>query len=205
MNGWLQSSGVHVIRPTDSVSFPVFCIAEGHVVFLRRLNNRVNFTRPWRDYRDGFGDISGSHWLGLEKMHILTSQDRVYQLRVQIALTNGTNIYTFYNNFTVRDGSQFYQFDFTVNAMANDCLSDLRRISFSTYDSDNDGDSSVNCASRHSGGWWFRGNTCSTCNPTGQLLQPANGLRTGVDSEVFWIKDLGDVVPFRIRFSLANM
>ncbi|PVD24962.1 hypothetical protein C0Q70_15458 [Pomacea canaliculata] len=90
-------------------------------------------------------------------------------------------------------------------APVGDCLSDLRGANFSTYDSDNDGDSSVNCASRHSGGWWFRGNTCSTCNPTGQLLQPANGMRTGVDSEVFWIKDLGDVVPSRIRFSLANM
>ncbi|PVD24965.1 hypothetical protein C0Q70_15461 [Pomacea canaliculata] len=132
---------------------------------------------------------------------------RIYLQKVE--QPNGTLLQAAYNNFKVKDEKSLYQFTFDSIKLspspAGDCLSDLRGANFSTYDSDNDGDSSVNCASRHSGGWWFRGNTCSTCNPTGQLLQPANGLRTGVDSEVFWIKDLGNVAPYRISMRLRPL
>ncbi|XP_025107598.1 fibrinogen C domain-containing protein 1-like [Pomacea canaliculata] len=181
-----------MIRPTDNLTFPVNCFNDLSTLMIRR-NNKVNFTRSWREYRDGFGNISDTHWLGLENMHILTSQNRKYRLVVHIQLKNNTSRYAMYDNFMSRTRTLC------------DCLSDLRGANFSTYDSDNDGDGSVNCASRHSGGWWFRGNTCSTCNPTGQLLQPANGLRTGVDSEVFWIKDLGDVVPVMITIRLQRL
>ncbi|XP_025078493.1 microfibril-associated glycoprotein 4-like [Pomacea canaliculata] len=176
------SAVVRMIRPTDNVAFPVTCYNEMSTLMTRR-NNKVNFTRSWREYRDGFGNVSDTHWLGLENMHILTSQNRKYQLNVQKKC----------NCFSLG------------KKPAGDCLSDLRGANFSTYDNDNDGDSSVNCASRHSGGWWFHGNTCSTCNPTGQLLQPANGLRTGDDSEVFWVKDLGNVAPYGINLRLQNL
>ncbi|PVD24964.1 hypothetical protein C0Q70_15460 [Pomacea canaliculata] len=205
--GKAQGTMVRMIRPTDNMTFPVNCLDALSTVMIRR-NNKINFTRSWREYRDGFGNISDTHWLGLEKIRILTTQNRSYNLLVQVQLNNTASLYVLYNNFTVSDEKSFYQLHFesvTLNSNhPGDCLSDLRGANFSTYDSDNDGDSSVNCASRHSGGWWFRGNACSTCNPTGQLLQPANGLRTGVDSEVFWIKDLGNIAPYRISIRLQN-
>ena len=33
-------------------------------VFQRRQNGRVDFYRDWDDYRNGFGDVEGEHWLG---------------------------------------------------------------------------------------------------------------------------------------------
>nr|KAG5709722.1 hypothetical protein BaRGS_027747 [Batillaria attramentaria] len=53
------------------------------------------------------------------------------------------------------------------------------------------------------GGVWFRGDTCSTCNPTGPLTLPADGLRYGVDNEAFWTVNLGDLVPFKVTIFLA--
>ncbi|XP_025107601.1 angiopoietin-related protein 1-like [Pomacea canaliculata] len=197
-----------MVLPTNNITFPINCFNEYSTVMIRR-NNKINFTRSWREYREGFGNLSETHWLGLEQIHLLTSQNRSYRLVVQVEQPNGTLLQAAYNNFKVKDEKSLYQFTFDSIKLspspAGDCLSDLRGANFSTYDSDNDGDSSVNCASRHSGGWWFRGNTCSTCNPTGQLLQPANGLRTGVDSEVFWIKDLGNVAPYRISMRLRPL
>ena len=39
----------------------------GWTVFLKRERQDppLNFTRPWRDYADGFGNASGEYWLGM--------------------------------------------------------------------------------------------------------------------------------------------
>ncbi|PVD19258.1 hypothetical protein C0Q70_19744 [Pomacea canaliculata] len=77
-------------------------------------------------------------------------------VQTQVELKNGSKLYVIYNNFVVKGEDSLYQFHFdSLNSVLNptgDCLSDLRGANFSTYDNDNDGDSSVNCASRHSGG-----------------------------------------------------
>ncbi|XP_025077858.1 uncharacterized protein LOC112554335 [Pomacea canaliculata] len=78
------------------------------------------------------------------------------KFRGMVELKNGSKLYVIYNNFVVKGEDSLYQFHFdSLNSVLNptgDCLSDLRGANFSTYDNDNDGDSSVNCASRHSGG-----------------------------------------------------
>lgn len=73
-----------MIRPTDNLTFPVNCFGDLSTLMIRR-NNKVSFTRSWREYRDGFGNLSDSHWLGLENMHILTSLNRKYRLIVHVS------------------------------------------------------------------------------------------------------------------------
>ena len=38
---------------------------------------RVNFTRNWEDYENGFGDLDGEFWIGLRNIHQLTNQHDV--------------------------------------------------------------------------------------------------------------------------------
>ena len=46
----------------------VFCYEKDKwVVVLRRLVGDVDFTRPWKDYVNGFGNKDGDIWLGLQK------------------------------------------------------------------------------------------------------------------------------------------
>ena len=34
-------------------------------VIQRRVNGKVDFFRTWKDYRDGFGDLSEEFWMGM--------------------------------------------------------------------------------------------------------------------------------------------
>ena len=42
-------------------------------LFLRRIDNTVNFTQNWDNYVKGFGNIHENFWLGLENIHRGTS------------------------------------------------------------------------------------------------------------------------------------
>ena len=112
--------------------------------------------------------------------------------------------YLTYNDVHIGNESTHYTLD-TVSLKnagvpPRDCLyPDLVTMPFSTHDADNDGDDNVSCASLRGGGWWFNGTAdCALCNPTGRLLHPVDGTRTGDEDEVFWANSLGDVVPISI-------
>ena len=69
-------SGIYRIRP-KSETFSVWCDMTtrggGWVYVINRFDGSQNFFLNWTDYKQGFGNLSGEHWLGLEHLHQLTS------------------------------------------------------------------------------------------------------------------------------------
>ena len=103
---------MYTIKPDNLLAFDVFCDQTtkggGWTVFQKRLNGSVDFYRYWHDYKHGFGDPRDEFWLGLDKIHRLTS-DVNNSLRVDLEDFEGKNAYAEYNMFRVMSEKDKYK------------------------------------------------------------------------------------------------
>lgn len=139
--------------------FPVSCDAKlvgpGWIVIQRRMDADENFNRSWEDYRLGFGHLAGSFFLGLEKLHMLTTS-RPHELYIYLRDSEDEVRYAQYNNFVIGDASEQYKLKSLtyLNGTAGDALAAHLGMKFTTYDKDNDL-SAFNCGKEFFSGWWF--------------------------------------------------
>ena len=152
------TSGVYTIQPDDQPAFQVYCDMEteggGWTVFQRRMDGSVDFYRYWTDYQQGFGNLSGEFWLGLEKIHRLTST--ATELRIDLQDFEGNSAYAKYTSFSVGDSASNYILAVSgYSGTAGDSLGGHNGYQFSTRDRENDVWSG-NCAQSFKSGWWYK-------------------------------------------------
>ena len=104
-------SGVYTFDPDGSGAFDVFCDQTtnggGWTVFQKRQDGSVDFYRGWADYKNGFGNLNGEFWLGLDNIHRLTNTKN--RLRVDLEDTTGKTAYAEYDVFAVTSERTKYQ------------------------------------------------------------------------------------------------
>ncbi|XP_034473408.1 ficolin-2-like [Drosophila innubila] len=168
-----KSSGINemLIPKLSSELFKVACDAEtrggGWTIILRRMDGTVDFYRNWAAYKEGFGDLNGEFFLGLDKIHALT-EEMNQELLVVLEDKEGIEAFEMYDNFAIGDEDQQYVIRTLGNASgtAGDSLSNHRGMKFTTKDRDNDFKQFLNCAVRHTGAWWY--NRCHSSNLAGK-------------------------------------
>ena len=176
------TSGVYTIQPDSQPAFQADCDMDtdggGWTVFQRRQDGSVDFYLDWSDYQQGFGDLSGEFWLGLDKIHRLTST--ATQLRVDMQDFQLNSQYAKYTHFSVGDSVSNYTLSVSgYSGTAGNSLGSRHNGSrFSTRDQDNDNDSGVNCAQRWGGAWWFH--SCYTSNLNGHYQNSSGAYIYGV-------------------------
>ncbi|KAM6959538.1 LOW QUALITY PROTEIN: angiopoietin-2b [Aplochiton taeniatus] len=172
----VTESGVYGIRLANS-SRVVKVFADmktrggGWTVLQHRRNGSLDFHRGWRDYKMGFGDLSGEHWLGNDIIHKLTSSQE-YSLHVQLKDGEGNEAYSHYDHFYIEGEGKNYSLHaqgFSGTAGRTSSLTHSG-TPFSTKDRDNDR-CSCKCAQMASGGWWFE--ACGPSNLNG-IYYPGN-------------------------------
>ena len=170
-----NESGVYKINVSNT-TFDVYCDmvtdGGGWTVFQRRKDGSVNFYRNWTDYKNGFGDLAGEFWLGLDKIHLLTSNN--VTLRVDLRDSSST-AYAKYSTFIVGNESSKYILNVTgYSGTAGDSLAYHNSMKFTTLDRDNDNHGSLQCADFRRGAWWY--NACSYSNLNGLYLSGQNNI-----------------------------
>ena len=169
-------SGVYNLslgRDSSQPPVPAYCDMEtdggNWTVFQRRdatLDERQSFEQGWDAYRNGFGNLTGEFWWGLQNVRILSkARDRPYELRVDLTDPNGTVHYAIYRRFRLSPEKKGYKLKYNryqltgynpESARADDGFGDYfhRHVKFATHDNDHSG---RGCASN--GGWWLAGET----------------------------------------------
>ncbi|AWP11638.1 Microfibril-associated glycoprotein 4 [Scophthalmus maximus] len=174
-------NGVYTIFPAgDRSGVKVYCDMEseggGWTAFHRRMDGTVNFYRPWDQYKIGFGEASGEHWLGLDNLHYLTGE-RKHELLVSMEDFEGNKRFALYSTFSV--GSECEGFNLSVSGFkagdAGDAMSSHNGMKFSTLDRDQD-TWPEHCARKFLGAFWYT--ACHETNPTGVY-------RWGADNSLF--------------------
>ena len=107
-----RRSGAYNINPDGVGIIDVFCdqttAGGGWLVFQKRLDGSVDFYRGWAEYKLGFGNRIGEFWLGLNKLHRLTSSGN-YKLRVDLKNFAGNTYYAEYDVFEVASEGEKYK------------------------------------------------------------------------------------------------
>ncbi|XP_050086608.1 ficolin-1-like [Anopheles aquasalis] len=164
-------SGVYQLHLNDdSTPFNVYCEQEkfggGWIVVQHRFDGSVDFYRNWTDYRDGFGELDNEFWLGLEKIHQITSA-RKHQLLIEMKDFEGNYTFARYYEFHINNESLNYRLNIlgSYTGTASDGLSHHLRKRFSTKDRMyNNAGASGPGADYYLGGWWYGITSTSNLN-----------------------------------------
>ncbi|TMS18107.1 Angiopoietin-2 [Larimichthys crocea] len=172
----VTESGLYSIRlPNSTQTVKVFCDMKtrggGWTVLQHRINGSVDFHRGWKDYKMGFGEPSGEHWLGNDIIHKLTSSQE-YSLHVQLKDREGNEAFSHYDRFYIDGEDNNYSLHAEGFGGSAGRTSSLTHTGtqFSTKDRDNDR-CTCKCAQLASGGWWFE--ACGPSNLNG-IYYPAS-------------------------------
>lgn len=152
-----------MIRPpvADTPPFLAYCeqnfLGGSWIVIHRRFDGSVDFNRNWVEYKEGFGEPSGEHWMGLDKIHKIT-QSADHELLVVLKDFDGRAKMALYDGFDVDNEKAKYKLAVGkfVHGDAGDSFSMTNGVRFSTIDQDNDMLANGSCAKFFQSGWWFK-------------------------------------------------
>ena len=161
------------INPDGGNPFDVWCEVEGGKAWtvVHRYANGDTVEgiqglhgRTYQEYIDGFGDVSGSFWLGLKNIRRITSIDEENQeSRLRIAVETSSSSSTkeaVYNSFSLGPSNDGYRISISGHSgNLQNGLEGSAGMRFSAKDNDQDGESGRSCASLRSTGWWL--NACA--------------------------------------------
>lgn len=132
----LNESSVRKVRK----NFYAFCELDadddaGWIVIQRRFDGSFDFFKGWNEYKNGFGNIAGEFWMGLDKIHELTSS-KLHELKIVMEDFEGVTRFARYSAFAIDSEATFYTLSLLGKYFgdAEDSLSYHAGMKFSTFE-----------------------------------------------------------------------
>ena len=111
-NKGATKDGIYTIDPDGQGEFKVRCdmttSGGGWTLFQRRIDGSVDFYLGWKNYIEGFGNLSGEFWLGLDNIHRLSKSGQNV-LRVDMEDFENEKRYAYYKTFAVANVTDKYR------------------------------------------------------------------------------------------------
>uniref|UniRef100_A0A7M5V3Y2 Fibrinogen C-terminal domain-containing protein n=1 Tax=Clytia hemisphaerica TaxID=252671 RepID=A0A7M5V3Y2_9CNID len=169
----------------------VYCdmTGRGWTTIQRRLNGDIDFNRGWQSHKEGFGDVNGDLWIGLETIREMSALLNNTLIRIQGESFNGDRRFIIAKGFCIEDEQKKYKLH--SGTMINDewniggDWTYHDGLKFTTRDDDNDS-KEHNCADEHSSGWWYKG-----CYAINANKAPAKQQQTTYAGGMSWPAWLG--------------
>ena len=130
----------------------------------QKLDDSTDFNLNWTDFKAGFGIPGGNFWIGLERMHQMTS-NAPYRLRVEVqARANNLWYSAEYDTFLIDSEAGGYAIHVTgyhgdagdsIQYTGNQGIWYHNGMKFSTRDVDNDPDSTRSFAIENGAANWY--------------------------------------------------
>ncbi|CAK7295280.1 ANGPT2 [Vulpes lagopus] len=166
----LTTNGIYTLTfPNSTEEIKAYCDMEtsggGWTVIQRREDGSVDFQRTWKEYKVGFGNPSGEHWLGNEFVFQVTNQ-QPYVLKIHLKDWEGNEAYSLYEHFYLSGEELNYRIHLKGLTGTAGKISSISQPGndFSTKDADND-KCICKCSQMLTGGWWF--DACGPSNLNG--------------------------------------
>ncbi|XP_074008621.1 angiopoietin-related protein 3 isoform X2 [Numenius arquata] len=185
-NSGIRSSGVYTIKPNGSESFDVYCemkFGTSWTVIQNRVDGSLDFNQTWDAYTNGFGDLNGEFWLGLNKTYSITKQGD-YILRIELQDWKDNKRYVEYA-FSLGGPETNYTLQLSrVSGSIPNALPEQTELRFSTADRDVDIINDFNCPENYLGGWWH--SECEETNLNGKYVAPRSRGRLDRRKGLYW-------------------
>lgn len=153
-------SGIYKIFLNDDPTY-VYCLKDANngspwTLIMRRQDSSINFFRDWQSYKHGFGNLNGEFWLGLEKMHILTSNLN-HELWIELRDFEGETRVANYTHFVIDNEENDYKISVLgiYSGNAGDSFRYHMQKAFTTKDKSVTNSKGLNCVATFYGGWWY--------------------------------------------------
>ena len=180
----MRKSGVYEIYVEKIQKIEVYCEMEiaggGWTVFQKRFDGSISFhDKTWVQFKNGFGNKDGEHWLSNDILHKMTAFEN-QELIVRGVDFDGNIQECKHDSFTIDNESNKYRIEYTPakitkGTAVKGCVfhpaakNSAYGHKFSTADQDNDSSETLDCANRFQTAWWLA--TCFTSNLNGPFPQ----------------------------------
>uniref|UniRef100_A0A182M7D8 Fibrinogen C-terminal domain-containing protein n=1 Tax=Anopheles culicifacies TaxID=139723 RepID=A0A182M7D8_9DIPT len=177
----IKKTGTYWIKANFFKPVKVICMLDfggRWMVIQNRFDGSVDFYRPWREYKYGFGNNEGGeYWLGLDRIHQFTKGGAA-QLLIMLEDFEKNMTFARYEQFVIADENDQYKI-LKLKGFAGDAQNSFEAegMRFSTYDYDNDR-FDQNCAAITHGAWWYK--SCGESNLNGLYLNGPTLEKTGI-------------------------